>query len=332
MKRTITTAIATIFLVLAAFASPAQATISLDETLKATDNCEALKSIREHKNPGNVKLTTGNRYQVIGKNKEDETHYLLKMDDVSYNRWVEKSCGKIDGKNGSIEYVLALSWQPAFCETGAGRGKPECEKLESRGSNSFAASNFTLHGLWPQQDFDPADNKPGTGRNNSLYCGVSSQQRKLDENYKWKELSAIGLTEAKVTELKKFMPGVASELHRHEWYKHGTCYSDTPEEYYNESLALQAQINNSQVRDLFANNIGNYIAADEIRQAFDKSFGSGAGDRIKIDCSNSGNIEELKINLAGTIETSSKISDLLSNASPVTEDSCNGGQVDRFSD
>jgi len=52
------------------------------------------------------------------------------------------------------------------------------------------------------------------------------------------------------------MPGVESLLHRHEWYKHGTCYnpqSDRPEEeYFEESLALLKQINNSSVQDLFA--------------------------------------------------------------------------------
>lgn len=339
MKRTVAAALAAIFLLAVAFVAPAKATVPLDDTLTATENCEALQSIREQKNPGNIRLTTGKQYQVIGKNKEEATHYLLKIDDVSYNRWVETSCGKLSNQarvpkdnqkersnQKELKYVLALSWQPAFCETA---DTPECETLESRGSSSFAASHFTLHGLWPQQDFDPADNKPGTGRNDSLYCGVSPQQRELDENDNWKELPPTGLTDAKLTKLKKFMPGVASGLHRHEWYKHGTCYSDTPQEYYNESLALQKQINDSKVRDLFADNVGDYLTADEIRQAFDESFGSGASDRVAIDCSNN-NIEELEINLAGTIEKGTKISELMSNASAVSDISCGGGRVDRF--
>ena len=36
-------------------------------------------------------------------------------------------------------------------------------------------------------------------------------------------------------ELQIKMPGYASGLHLHEWYKHGTCYRETPEEYYQES-------------------------------------------------------------------------------------------------
>jgi len=326
MKRTVVAGLAAIFLLAVACAAPAKATIRLEDTLTATENCEALQSIREQKNPGNVRLTIGKEYPVIGKNKENETHYLLKIDDVSYDRWVETSCGKLSNQARELEYVLALSWQPAFCETAE---TPECETLESRGSSSFAASHFTLHGLWPEQDFNPNDNQSGTGRNDSLYCGVSPQQLELDENGDWKELPPTGLTDAKLANLKQFMPGVASGLHRHEWYKHGTCYSDTPQEYYNESLALQKQINDSKVRDLFADNVGNYLTADEIRQAFDKSFGSGAGDRVAIECSNN-NIQELEINLAGTIETSTKISELMNNASAVNDTPCDGGRVDRF--
>jgi len=72
-------------------------------------------------------------------------------------------------------------------------------------------------------------------------------------------------------------------------------------------------IDDSKVCDLFANHIGNDLTADEIRQAFDESFGSGTGDRVAIKCSH-GNIQELKINLAGTIETSINILDFISDA------------------
>ena len=39
------------------------------------------------------------------------------------------------------------------------------------------------------------------------------------------------LTEATRADLDLVMPGTQSDLERHEWFKHGTCYSDTPEEF-----------------------------------------------------------------------------------------------------
>lgn len=42
-------------------------------------------------------------------------------------------------------YVLALSWQPAWCSlTGDGRNAPECRDGTGR--------DFTVHGLWPQHE------------------------------------------------------------------------------------------------------------------------------------------------------------------------------------
>jgi len=43
------------------------------------------------------------------------------------------------------EYVLAVSWQPAFCET-----RPRLPECRSQTADRFDATNFTLHGLWPR--------------------------------------------------------------------------------------------------------------------------------------------------------------------------------------
>jgi len=41
--------------------------------------------------------------------------------------------------------LLAISWQNAFCEMN--KYKKECKNMDSK---DFGASNFVLHGLWPQ--------------------------------------------------------------------------------------------------------------------------------------------------------------------------------------
>lgn len=212
--------------------------------------------------------------------------------------------------------LLAISWQPAFCETH--QDKTECQtQSEAR----FDASNFTLHGLWPQ---------PRT----KAYCGVSDRLERLDRAKKWSELPPINLSTELYNELAIKMPGVASDLHLHEWYKHGTCYSDTPQEYYRESLDLLDQVNASVVRDLFVENIDQNITSNEIRDKFDRSFSGNAGDRVAISCTRDIEptrremIVELKLNFQGEIESDTLMADLLKNGKLVSS-GCPRGEVDR---
>ena len=212
------------------FVTPATASVKLNGTFVANKSCEALQSINKGTNPGNVFVEANDTYEVVAKNKEDATHYQIKIKGVEPSvRWVEIDCGKVIAKTFSNEdYLLALSWQPAFCETRP--EKPECLTDDTK---TFEATHVVLHGLWPQ----PYEN---------VYCGVRTQIIALDkDSSKWLEMPAIELSKKTRKKLRKKMPGFASGLHLHEWYKHGTCYS----EYYQESLALLDQVNKSAVRD-----------------------------------------------------------------------------------
>lgn len=126
------------------------------------------------------------------------------------------------------------------------------------------------------------------------------------------------------------MPGSRSFLHRHEWIKHGTCYSAKPDRYYRDSLKLMEAINASAVRDLFAENIGRKLTNQQIRQAFDEAFGRGAGQKIRVSCKRDGGrglIVEITIGLDGAIAGESDIAKLIA-ASPPTEPGCPAGIVD----
>jgi ribonuclease I len=61
-----------------------------------------------------------------------------------------------------------------------------------------------------------------------------------------------------------------------------------PAEYFEDSLKLLDALNRSGVRDLFAGNIGRELSGDDIRAAFDRSFGAGAGQRVRVSCKNDG--------------------------------------------
>jgi ribonuclease T2 len=287
-----------------------QATLPLKGYLIAQDECPALHSIRKGTNPGNVTLSKGVTYQVTGKNKANETHYLIKIEGEKISqRWVAVSCGKLLIDDKETDYLLAISWQPAFCQIH--QQKSECiTQTKAR----FDANHFTLHGLWPQP-------------RNNVYCDIDTKEKILDKKGHWHQLPSLNLSDELHKNLSVVMPGVTSHLHRHEWIKHGTCYSDSPENYYKHSLALMTQINTSPVRDFIAENIGKKVTSAKIREKFDESFGKGAGSKVNVKCNREGMISELWINLQGQITKQTPLSQLIKKAKSVRL-SCKGGLID----
>ena len=205
--------------------------------------------------------------------------------------------------------ILAASWQPAFCETAP--DKPECQSL---GQKRFDASHFALHGLWPTDS----------------YCDVSATQRKNDEAGRWAQLPPIELDAATRAVLDQAMPGTRSQLERHEWIKHGTCYGEDADRYFGTAVLLLATLNASDVQELFASNIGRQLSAKRIRAAFDSSFGTGAGARVKVACADDGDrrvITEITLGLYGVPGDTPNLGRLLLGARP-TSPGCDGGIVD----
>ena len=132
--------------------TPATASIKLNGTFTAAQYCEALQSIRKGTNPGNVFVNPEETYEFVAKNKKDASHYLIKIDGVQPTaRWVAVDCGKVVSNlpindSGSTpiisnndDYLLALSWQPAFCET-----RPNKTECLTRDTDTFEASHFVL--------------------------------------------------------------------------------------------------------------------------------------------------------------------------------------------
>ncbi|NEP15087.1 MAG: ribonuclease T2 [Symploca sp. SIO2C1] len=304
------------------WSKPAYALIKLNDQFVAGEACEALQSIRKGTNPGNIRLTPEQTYPVIGKNREEESHYLLRLEDAEPPvRWVPLQCGQLLGSSVTpdtpvnLDYLLALSWQPSFCET-----RPSKVECQSQTAERFDATNLVLHGLWPQP-------------RNNIYCNVSQDIISLDKDRQWSELPPINLSEETSNALVIKMPGFASDLHLHEWYKHGTCYSDSPEEYYQESIALLDQVNNSLVRDLFASNIGDFLSSNEIRNQFDEAFSDGAGSKVQVKCKRDidedrdNMVVELWVNLKGNIEPDTLIESLLEAGKSVRA-GCPLGEID----
>jgi len=252
-------------------------------------------------------------------------------------RWVKVSCGHVSGESAATQpsgsgtpvapvkraasgtskpdFIFSLSWQPAFCET-----KPDKIECKAETADGFDASHFTLHGLWPEP-------------NGNFYCGVSGADKANDSPAHWQDLPPVELDAATRQELDQVMPGTASRLERHEWIKHGTCSGLSQQAYFSEALDLVRAVNGSAARDLFAQNVGNELTSDQIRNAFDSAFGDGAGKRIRVACvrdPSSGRrlISEVTVGLAGPLGPDSSLAGLLMASAP-TGAGCPKGFVDR---
>ncbi|TCL74959.1 ribonuclease T2 [Rhizobium sp. BK251] len=161
------------------------------------------------------------------------------------------------GGGGATRFILAASWQPAFCATN--RQKAECR---SQTEDRFDARNFSLHGLWPMR---------------KDYCGIDAGIREADKEGQWESLPTVQISEGTRLELEKVMPGTQSSLDRHEWVKHGSCTGLSADDYFRLSVELLDELNGSAVQALFAANIGKPLDEATIKRAFDESFGKGGG-------------------------------------------------------
>jgi ribonuclease T2 len=211
----------------------------------------------------------------------------------------------------SPDYILSLSWEPAFCAGHA--AKTECAAETAAG---FDATHLSLHGLWPE----PFKNQ---------YCGVDAAIVTNDKEGDWKALPAVNLPAATRTRLEAAMPGTRSALERHEWLRHGTCYGSDQATYFGDALGLVDAVNASAVQALLAGNVGKEVTADAIRGAFDKGFGAGAGARVKIACQRVGDrrvISEITIGLVGKPGNGRTLASLMAGSGP-TSPGCPSGIV-----
>lgn len=258
-------------------------------------------------NPMNVKPVQSG---VIGIEEElyetSETTYIKghtkKYKKINTNKY---EYGKISKQN-----LLTLSWHNAFCETH--RYKKECKRSTfSFGRPNYGEKHFVLHGLWPQPK-------------NRIYCGVDKETVNLDKHKQWNRLPNLQLVHETRERLKKVMPGYASNLHKHEWIKHGTCYGTDANSYYEDSINLVEQMNVSKVGDFFKKHIGKHVTLHQIRALFDRSFGVGSGKRVELRC-NKGLITELWLHLgAGSDDLG-----LLLKRGKQARSHCQGGIVDK---
>lgn len=326
------------------------ATANMD--LYPKKECGLFNNLKHTKNRGEEVLKLDRTYEML---KHHKGQYLLKVEYATPSqRWVDDDCLSLrplrdsplypdtqnkvtSDKQVNIESelaiaddniakepqdifdkksvtpkhnLLALSWHNAFCETH--RYKKECKR--NIGSLIRAKSHdtqFVLHGLWPQP-------------RNNVYCDVDNELVYADKNKRWRDLPCLILDEEVEIKLENLMPGFASDLHKHEWVKHGTCYGTDANTYYADAIFLLEQVNDSALGKLFKENIGNRITLKEVRKVADKAFGKGAGERVVLRCK-SGLVTELWLQLG----SGSKDLGALLHKGKKMHSRCKSGRIDK---
>jgi len=315
---------------------PARAAEPLTGYFIALEACEAFQSKNRRTNPGDVQTVPRRAYDMIAVNAVGGDFYRVRIPDapVTPARWVSTACGvhvvEVEGPDSapapdivvpqgraeSTDNLLALSWQPSFCERRPAR--PECVLIND-GGLPLAGQRLSIHGLWPQP-------------NGTFFCGVPTMVVRLDTGRDWNALPAPEVDAQTRAALDAAMPGALSFLDRHEWVKHGTCYfgEGGADEYFDDTLLLTDAINASAVGDFLAARVGRQITATGLRAAFDAAFGAGAGARVQMQCASDDGrviVGEIRIALRGRIEPGVRVADLLA-AAPVQSAGCPRGVLD----
>ncbi|GAB3389480.1 ribonuclease T2 [Azotobacter armeniacus] len=226
----------------------------------ASQSCDAYLSFRKKTNPGPAKTEVGREYRIREVDEREYQWLRIEMTGgIEALRWVPEECGSIRDMNlakpaarqtrqpsaGVCQtpglqdsYVLAVTWQPGFCEhklaKSKSKQKPECRAMESGELN---IANFTLHGLWP----------------NKKECG---------KNYGNCAKSDIQLSEETLSFVKPWMPNFQFEnsFGNYEWKKHGTCQTDMDDDaYFRKAVTAVRTLNDSEVGQYIRANIGQSV-------------------------------------------------------------------------
>ena len=216
--------------VVALAAAPVPAVERLDGYFIAFEECEAFQSKNKETNPGDVLTEPFRAYEMIALNAPGGDFFQVRVPGapVTEDRWVHVGCGLHVVTAGtrrrrrrrtirwsrrparrSAEHVLALSWQPAFCEYRPEQGRvPRPQRRQPAGDRDAAVAARPLAAAGGQRLLRRAG---GAGRaRQGVAVGRPARGRRS--------------TPRPASRSTVAMPGTASFLERHEWIKHGTCY------------------------------------------------------------------------------------------------------------
>lgn len=303
---------AALLLVFTAFGCSASE--SANGSFTAKQSCEAFSSFAKQTNPGAQKIVPGTEYTVREINKVDYDWIRVEVPGAQPSlRWVRKECGtpelsdqltktqreranvaaggSCNVANKQDSYLLAITWQPGFCEHAKYNGKkPECDAMNG---GKLQAKNLNLHGLWP--------NKKECGNN---YGSCNGEQ--------------FSLKQETIDKVAPWMPNFYFErtFGAYEWNKHGKCQSLSPDDYFIKAVAAVRVVNDSEVGKIVLGSVGKSFRVNDFFDKVKTRYGAGVAGSISLICTQRKYLQEIRISLPLELNTDGDLARLVGDASP----------------
>ncbi len=301
-------------LMLAMFQIDAAASEAATGTFVASRSCDAYLSFRKGINPGTARTAPGAEYDIHEVNDKDRAWLRVEMRGINEPlRWVAAECGVVKGLQPTSaglvggtfpasggqcnvagrqdSYVLAVSWQPGFCEHVKYDGiKPECDRMAD---GSLVVSNLTVHGLWP--NLHQCGTKYGS-------CGDSDPE----------------LSEDTISYISPWMPNFFYErvFGNYEWKKHGTCSGMNSDMYFRRAVDSVKLLNESAAGRYLTENIGGRISKQTFVTKLKAETGRDqAANAFTLLCSNK-QLIEIRVRLPLDFKEGGSLNDLLGSNLP----------------
>jgi ribonuclease T2 len=158
-------------------------------------------------------------------------------------------------------YTLSLSWSPQYCHGQRERSSVGRDDLQCGGATG--RFGFILHGLWPETN----------GRDWPQYCRP-----------------ATAVSRATLSRHLCMTP--SAQLLQHEWQRHGSCMSATPEAYFAQGAALYANV---RYPNMLALAYRRDLTVGEFRRAFSAANIRIPEHAIAITRNRSGWLDEVRL-------------------------------------
>ncbi|MGB1109564.1 MAG: ribonuclease T2 family protein [Gammaproteobacteria bacterium] len=296
-----------LIILLASVFQTATASEQAEGTFTAAQACEAYLSFRREHNPGDIRLTPGATYTVREVNKQPWQWLRVEVPGIERpQRWIAKACGAGDitvtssanpasghckVANTYDSNVLAVTWQPGFCEHFRYNGtKPECDALNS---GELVITHLTLHGLWPNKDGCPID-QGGYG-----YCPGSP----------------MDLSEQTIRQIGPWMPNFLFETDfgQYQWNKHGSCQSREDDEYFLLAVALTKLLDQSAIGAYLRDHQGQTIVVEAFENHLEEQLGPQVTAKLQLNCTGFRKryLQEIRVQLPKVIPRTNHLEELV---------------------
>lgn len=175
-------------------------------------------------------------------------------------------------------YVLALTWEPAFCCDSPSKG--QCTGL----NGSFGADHLTIHGLWPNYNDQESKEK---GEAYPTFCGDYASCEKSN-------VAACDPDTATIpADMATYGPGYVTDnyfLADHEWPKHGSCTGLDSGTYFQAAInQLKSLPGDQGTPDILRNNVGGSVKRTDLAAAF------GQADAVMLSCDSSCTLKQVEV-------------------------------------